>query len=388
MAKARRHLTTGGNSAAAMRLAKLLRGIDDAQRHSRTATWKFSEIAYDSRRVKPGTLFVAIRGEKTDGNQFVSDAVSRGAVADLSEQEKPGATLAGDFRGSKSRTRARLWPSLRQTYYGRPAEVLKLDRRDGHERQNHDCVSGGFDSCAPQDARSASSARSATAWCANCVPRRTRLPNRSICRSFWPKSCAPGARTRCSKPVRTRWRWTACGDARLRWLFLRTSRATIWIITRRSRIISRPSAACLKARAPRAPAAGVINRDDEYGQAACGPRRAHADLRPGTRRGHHHAQARTFAFRHRIAPPKLPSGKSRFARTLVGRPNVYNILAAIGAGVALGPSQRSHRQRALRSSRRCRAALSASMRDSLSSWWWTTRIRMTRCATCWPRPRN
>lgn len=42
-------------------------------------------IAYDSRRVGPGTLFVAIRGHQTDGAQYVSDALSNGAVAVVSE---------------------------------------------------------------------------------------------------------------------------------------------------------------------------------------------------------------------------------------------------------------------------------------------------------------
>ncbi|HSF17778.1 MAG TPA: UDP-N-acetylmuramoyl-L-alanyl-D-glutamate--2,6-diaminopimelate ligase [Vicinamibacteria bacterium] len=42
-------------------------------------------VSVDSREVEPGGLFVAIRGEKADGNRFVDDAVSRGAVAVVSE---------------------------------------------------------------------------------------------------------------------------------------------------------------------------------------------------------------------------------------------------------------------------------------------------------------
>ena len=41
-------------------------------------------------------MFVAIRGEKTDGNKFVSDAVGRGAVAVISEQPNPG-TIPAEF---------------------------------------------------------------------------------------------------------------------------------------------------------------------------------------------------------------------------------------------------------------------------------------------------
>jgi UDP-N-acetylmuramyl pentapeptide synthase len=40
-------------------------------------------IAYDSRRVRPGDLFVAIRGEKDDGHRFILSAVEQGAAAQL-----------------------------------------------------------------------------------------------------------------------------------------------------------------------------------------------------------------------------------------------------------------------------------------------------------------
>ncbi len=46
-------------------------------------------IAYDSRRVIPGSLFVALKGLKADGGAFVDQAVSRGAKAIVSESTKP-----------------------------------------------------------------------------------------------------------------------------------------------------------------------------------------------------------------------------------------------------------------------------------------------------------
>ena len=39
-----------------------------------------SGIAYDSRRVNPGDLFVAIPGTQTDGHRFLEEAVQRGAA--------------------------------------------------------------------------------------------------------------------------------------------------------------------------------------------------------------------------------------------------------------------------------------------------------------------
>ncbi|WP_376793808.1 UDP-N-acetylmuramoyl-L-alanyl-D-glutamate--2,6-diaminopimelate ligase [Thermogemmatispora sp.] len=44
-----------------------------------------SQLAYDSRRVEPGTLFIAVPGTHTDGRRFLAEAAARGAVAALGE---------------------------------------------------------------------------------------------------------------------------------------------------------------------------------------------------------------------------------------------------------------------------------------------------------------
>jgi UDP-N-acetylmuramoyl-L-alanyl-D-glutamate--2,6-diaminopimelate ligase len=46
-------------------------------------------IAYDSRRVVPGTVFVALKGLKADGLDFVPQAVTLGASVVVSEQPRP-----------------------------------------------------------------------------------------------------------------------------------------------------------------------------------------------------------------------------------------------------------------------------------------------------------
>lgn len=48
-----------------------------------------SSLAYNSREVKPGTLFFAIQGEKADGHAYVAQALQRGAVAVVSERAAP-----------------------------------------------------------------------------------------------------------------------------------------------------------------------------------------------------------------------------------------------------------------------------------------------------------
>jgi UDP-N-acetylmuramoyl-L-alanyl-D-glutamate--2,6-diaminopimelate ligase len=48
---------------------------------------EISGISYDSRLAQPGDLFVAIKGEKIDGARFIAQAAEKGAVAIASEQK-------------------------------------------------------------------------------------------------------------------------------------------------------------------------------------------------------------------------------------------------------------------------------------------------------------
>jgi UDP-N-acetylmuramoyl-L-alanyl-D-glutamate--2,6-diaminopimelate ligase len=53
------------------------------------------QVACDSRKVQPGALFFALHGSKADGNKFIQDALKRGAVAIASEEPAPGPIPAG-----------------------------------------------------------------------------------------------------------------------------------------------------------------------------------------------------------------------------------------------------------------------------------------------------
>jgi len=46
-----------------------------------------SEAVVDSRHAIPGSLFVAIKGERTDGHEYVADAFKHGAHLALIEKE-------------------------------------------------------------------------------------------------------------------------------------------------------------------------------------------------------------------------------------------------------------------------------------------------------------
>jgi len=89
---------------------------------------EISGIAYDSRLVEPGGLFVALKGHRQDGRDYVQDAVSRGVAAIVSETalriDAPGpsgcvATIqVFDARRALSR--------LAVTFFGAPFQGMNL----------------------------------------------------------------------------------------------------------------------------------------------------------------------------------------------------------------------------------------------------------------------
>jgi UDP-N-acetylmuramoyl-L-alanyl-D-glutamate--2,6-diaminopimelate ligase len=79
-------------------------------------------IAYDSRRVQRNGLFVALRGEKSDGHQFIEQAVEKGATVIVTEREvqSPRATCV-----VVDNTRSAL-ADLAASFYQQPTRRLKL----------------------------------------------------------------------------------------------------------------------------------------------------------------------------------------------------------------------------------------------------------------------
>src|SRR5213082_1098489 len=79
-------------------------------------------IAYDSRRVQRHTMFVALRGEKSDGHEFIGQAIEKGASVIVAEREEqnPRATCL-----IVENTRRAL-ADFAATFYGHPERKLKL----------------------------------------------------------------------------------------------------------------------------------------------------------------------------------------------------------------------------------------------------------------------
>jgi UDP-N-acetylmuramoyl-L-alanyl-D-glutamate--2,6-diaminopimelate ligase len=104
-----------------MTFEQLLQG---AEVLSRNGDPPVGDLEYDSRRVKPGDLFVAMRGESSDGNKFIDQAIAAGAVAvvtdSATEQPRPSIAWAQVAHGRRAFAR------LSANFYKRPAERLAI----------------------------------------------------------------------------------------------------------------------------------------------------------------------------------------------------------------------------------------------------------------------
>src|SRR5438309_7216981 len=79
-------------------------------------------IAYDSRRVQRNGLFVALRGGKSDGHQFLAQAIEKGASVIVTEREEKYPRITC-LVVENSRTAL---ADLSRVFYGRPGDRLKL----------------------------------------------------------------------------------------------------------------------------------------------------------------------------------------------------------------------------------------------------------------------
>lgn len=83
-------------------------------------------IAYDSRRVQRDGLFVALRGEKSDGHDFIGQAIEKGATVILAERaENPAVTGHRATRVLVENTRSGM-ADLSARFFNYPARKLKL----------------------------------------------------------------------------------------------------------------------------------------------------------------------------------------------------------------------------------------------------------------------
>ena len=105
-----------------MQLKELLQQID-AVRVEGSLDREVAGITYDSRRVTPGMVFVAVPGQNTDGHDFIPNAIERGASAIICERngfvsQRATKVKVADARAALAQAAA--------VYYQHPSAKLKV----------------------------------------------------------------------------------------------------------------------------------------------------------------------------------------------------------------------------------------------------------------------
>ncbi len=108
-----------------MRLQELIKGVE-LKSVSGNLDVEIRKVTCNSHDVTPGTLFVAIKGFKTDGHRYIKDAVAKGAAALITERGSEDMTLSlsipiltvSDSREAIARVAI--------NYYRNPAEEIQL----------------------------------------------------------------------------------------------------------------------------------------------------------------------------------------------------------------------------------------------------------------------
>jgi UDP-N-acetylmuramoyl-L-alanyl-D-glutamate--2,6-diaminopimelate ligase len=314
-----------------LKLYELAKEIDAA-----TAAGRLEEdardLTHDSRACAPGTVFVAIRGEKTDAHRFIPQAVERGAIAIISEQSVDASAAPAWIQVRDVRRALALGASV---VHQRPSERLKLvgiTGTNGKTTTAHlidsiirvaEGTSAMFGTISHRVGEEAVTAQHTTPESAD-IQRMLARAVAAGCRSAVMEVSSHAIELRRA-------------DA------LKFAVAVFTNLTRDHLDYHKTMDAYFAAKErlfngtmDYAPLASIINIDDEYGRrllrTARGERITYglseeADVRTSDYRVTGGGIAYTA---------RTPAGPLEIESPLVGRPHVYNTLAAIAAGLALG----------------------------------------------------
>ena len=84
---------------------------------------EYNDVAFDSRQVKPGSIYIAIPGISSDGHDYISAAIQNGAVAVIGSKSLPFSLSVPYIRVEDSRE-AMAWAVA--ALYGFPAESMTV----------------------------------------------------------------------------------------------------------------------------------------------------------------------------------------------------------------------------------------------------------------------
>ena len=81
-------------------------------------------ICFDSRKVKPGFLFIAVKGTQSDGHEYIAKAIELGAVAVVCE--KLPETVADKMAVVSVKNSGQALGIIASNFFGNPSEKMKL----------------------------------------------------------------------------------------------------------------------------------------------------------------------------------------------------------------------------------------------------------------------
>jgi UDP-N-acetylmuramoyl-L-alanyl-D-glutamate--2,6-diaminopimelate ligase len=294
-----------------------------------------SGVEYDSRRVKPGSVFVAMRGESSDGNQFIDQAIAAGAVAVVTDSaaEKPRAGVAWAVVGHGRRALAR----VSANFYKKPAERIAITGITGTNGKS----TTAFLVEAILTAAGRKSALIGTIEyhvAGKILPAPHTTPEALELNRIFNEALGNGA-TDAVMEV------SSHALAQERVYGIPFDVAVFTNLTRDHLDYHNTMEEYFAAKrvlfegcGTDAPRAVVTNADDEYGAklAEFSRKKSSVVLKYGWERGDLHAEKVEITTRGTRFDLVTPAGKIAVFSALIGRVNVYNILAAAGACYARG----------------------------------------------------
>jgi UDP-N-acetylmuramoyl-L-alanyl-D-glutamate--2,6-diaminopimelate ligase len=291
------------------------------------------QVTCDSRKVGPRALFVALRGAATDGNLYTNDAVSRGASVVLSSNAAPTdwAEVAAWIQVSEPRKALAIAAA---NYFGKPAHALKLVGVTGTNGKT--TTTSLIDSIVRASGAKTGlfgTIANRTPWGQYPAPNTT--PESVDLQAFLAEvRDAEGTHAvlEASSHALVMDRLWGCHFAVA--VFTNLTRDHIDFhktfhdyFGAKRRLFADAGAG--------APDTSVVNTDDEWGKQLVGM--GNKTLTYGLQNGAD-LKAKRFqlTFNGLNFTAQTPNGAIQVESALVGRINVYNILAAIGAGIGLG----------------------------------------------------
>ena len=298
-----------------------------------SAELRITQVTNDSRRVKPGALFVAIQGTATDGNLYAKDASARGAVVVLSADPQPADWAAQATWVQVVEPRKALAIAA-ANFFSRPASALKLVGVTGTNGKT--TTSSLIDAIVKgSGAKTGLFGTIAYHTPQGRYPAPNTTPESVDLQEFFAEVRDSGgthAVLEASSHALALDRLWGCHFMAA--VFTNLTRDHIDFHTTFDDYFE-AKRHLFEGTGAGAPDVAVVNTDDEWGKKLTGL--AKQTLTYGLTNGSDLAAKKfTLTFNGLNFTARTPNGNVQVQSPLVGRMNVYNILAAIGAGIGLG----------------------------------------------------